>query len=280
MKGSKKTRQNIRNTIAYLILIIAALSVIVPVFWMISTSLKTVQNTFATPPTWLPEEITFDAFRRIWNDYPLLHYFSNSLIVVCSSMIISTFFSTLAGYGTSRFHFRGKGVYLTFLLVTQMLPSIMLLIPFYNILLKAGLINTLIGLIVTYVTFTIPYCSWMMMGYFDTISKELDQAAMIDGCSRFRTFWQIILPLALPGVVATAIYAFIVGWNEYMFASILMSSENLKTIPVGVAQLVSENKIQWNDLMAASIVATVPVSIIFIFLQKYMIGSMTAGAIK
>ncbi|TDF93443.1 carbohydrate ABC transporter permease [Paenibacillus piri] len=275
-----KLRGSMGDIVTYLVLLIASLAVLVPVLWMISTSLKSPEDTFSTPPQWLPGHPTVDAFKRIWSDYPFGTYFANSLIVVIGATVVSLLFSTLAGFGTSRFHFRGKGTYLTFLLVTQMFPSIMLLIPMYKIMTQLGLINTLLGLIVTYITFTIPICSWMMLGYFDTISKELDQAASIDGCSKFRTFWQIILPLALPGVVATAIYSFIVGWNEYLFAVILMSSENMKTIPVGVGQLVSLNKIEWNDLMAASLIATLPVSVIFIFLQKFMINSLTAGAIK
>lgn len=275
--NSRKYKSNIA---AYLILICASLVVLVPVFWMISTSLKSPADTFAIPLQWIPEHPNFDAFKRIWEDYPFPDYFKNSLIVVGGSTFISLIFSTLAGYGVSRFHFRGKGLYLTFLLVTQMVPTIMLLIPFYKIMTQIGLVDTLLGLVVTYITLTIPVCSWMMMGYFDSISQEIDQAAFIDGAGSFRTFWQIILPLILPGIVATAIYAFVMGWNEYMFAVILMSSENLKTVPVGVGQLVTQNKIEWNDMMAASLVATVPVSIIFIFLQKYMVNGLTAGAVK
>ncbi|GGD76960.1 carbohydrate ABC transporter permease [Paenibacillus nasutitermitis] len=279
MAGTR-TRSLTGNIVAYALLIVASLMVLVPVFWMISTALKTPEDTFATPPQWIPAHPTLEAFRNIWNDYPFGHYFANSLIVVFASTFISIIFSTLAGYGTSRFQFKGKGFYLTFLLVTQMFPAIMLLIPFYNIMTQVGLVNTLFGLVITYITFTIPVCSWMMLGYFDSISKEIDQAASIDGCGPFRTFWNIILPLILPGIVATAIYSFVMGWNEYMFAMILMSDENLKTVPVGVGQLVTQNKIEWNDMMAASLVATVPVSIIFIFLQKYMIKSLTAGSIK
>lgn len=279
MTGTKS--RNYKNkAVAYLLLICASLMVLVPVFWMISTALKTPEDTFAIPLQWIPEHPTFDAFKRIWAEYPFPNYFKNSLIVVGVSTIISIMFSTLAGYGASRFNFRGKGFYLSFLLVTQMVPTIMLLIPFYKIMTQVGLVNTLIGLVVTYITLTVPVCSWMMLGYFDNIPKEIDQAAAIDGCSPFRTFYQIILPLIVPGIVATAIYAFVMGWNEYMFAVILMSSENLKTIPVGVGQLVTQNKIEWNDMMAASLVATVPVSIIFIFLQKYMVSGMTAGSVK
>jgi len=275
-----RSRNLKNNIVAYVLLICASLMILIPILWMLSTSLKSPGDTFATPPQWIPEHPTLDAFKRIWSNYPFPSYFKNSLLVVGISTIVAIFFSTLAGYGTSRFRFRGKGFYLTFLLVTQMVPTVTLLIPFYKIMTQLNLVNTLLGLVVTYITITIPVCSWMMLGYFDTISKEIDQAASIDGCGPFRTFWQIILPLILPGIVATAIYAFVMGWNEYMFAVILMSSETMKTVPVGVGQLVTQNKIEWNDMMAASLVATLPVLIIFMFLQKYMINSLTAGAIK
>jgi ABC-type glycerol-3-phosphate transport system permease component len=199
---------------------------------------------------------------------------------VSLSTLISLAFSCLAGYGVSRFQFRGKGTFLTFLLVTQMFPSIMLLIPFYKIIQLLDLTNTHLALVLTYISFTIPLCSWMMLGYFQSIPKELDEAAAIDGCSRFRTFLQIVFPLSLPGVSATAIYSFITGWNEYMYALVLTQTETMKTVPVGIGQLVGQYKIMWNDLMAASLVATIPLTFMFVFFQKYLISSLTAGAVK
>jgi ABC-type glycerol-3-phosphate transport system permease component len=169
---------------------------------------------------------------------------------------------------------------MTFLLMTQMFPSIMLLIPFYKIMQTAGLVDTHTGLALTYISFTIPFCSWMMTGYFRSIPRELDEAASIDGLSRFRTFRSVVLPLALPGMVATAIYSFITGWNEYLFALVLTQSEDMKTVPVGIGQLVGQYKIHWNDMMAASLFAAVPLLVLFVFLQKYLISSLTAGAVK
>ncbi|MCR8630985.1 carbohydrate ABC transporter permease [Paenibacillus radicis (ex Xue et al. 2023)] len=266
--------------IIYAILIVACLLIIVPVLWMVSTSLKAESDIFSIPPRWLPEKVTFAAFTRLWTDYPFSSYFYNSLVSVAFATVLSLFFSTLAGFGASRFHFRGKGAFLTFLLVTQMFPSIMLLIPFYKIMSMIGLLDSLAGLVLTYISFTIPFCSWMMMGYFNTISKEIDDAAAIDGCSKLRIFWQIILPLTLPGLAATAIYSFIAGWNEYIFALVLITTETNKTVPIGIGQLIGQYKIVWNDLMAASLVASVPLTILFLFMQKYFISSLTAGAVK
>jgi ABC-type glycerol-3-phosphate transport system permease component len=268
------------RVVPYGILTLASVCVLIPVLWMVSTSVKDDTAIFSTPPQWIPDEITFQAFSRVWSDYPFTSYFTNSALVVGASTLISIFFSALAGYGMSRFEFRGKGSFLTFLLMTQMFPSIMLLIPFYKIMQSAHLVNTHAALILTYISFTIPFCSWMMTGYFKSIPKELDEAASIDGLSKFRTFAQVVLPLAVPGVVATAIFSFITGWNEYMFALVLTQSEDMKTVPVGIGQLIGQYKILWNDMMAASLYAVIPLVILFVFLQRYLISGMTAGAVK
>lgn len=268
------------NPAFYVILAVAALFVLVPVFWMVSTSLKPETELFSTPPRLWPSTPDFSAFVRVFTDYPFVDYFRNSLVVVSVSTFVSLAFSTLSAYGLSRFNFRGKGSFLTFLLISQMFPSIMLLIPYYKIMQTFGLVNTQVALVVTYVSFTIPFCSWMMYGYFKSIPRELDEAASIDGTSRFGTFARIVLPLTLPGVVATAIYAFVTGWNEYIFALILTSSEDMKTVPVGIGQLIGQYKIQWNDLMASSLYAIIPLMIFFIFLQRYLISGLTAGGVK
>jgi ABC-type glycerol-3-phosphate transport system permease component len=268
------------NPAFYTVLTVAALFVLVPVFWMVSTALKPETELFSTPPKLWPSTPDVSAFIRVFTDYPFFDYFRNSLIVVVSSTVVSLAFSTLSAYGVSRFNFRGKGSFLTFLLISQMFPSIMLLIPYYKIMQTFGLVDTQVALILTYVSFTIPFCSWMMYGYFKSIPRELDEAASIDGAGRFATFARIVLPLTLPGVVATSIYSFVTGWNEYMFALILTSSENKKTVAVGIGQLIGQYKIQWNDLMASSLYAIIPLIIFFIFLQRHLISGLTAGGVK
>jgi len=169
---------------------------------------------------------------------------------------------------------------MTFLLVLQMFPAVVLLVPYYKMLTAYRLVNTLPGLILPNIAFTMPFCTWMMMGYYNTISPELEQAALIDGCNRYQSYFRIISPLVLPGVAATAIYSFIQVWNEYMFSQTLMKTETSKTLTVGIAQMVGEYRTLWNDMMAASILASLPMIIAFIFLQKYFISTLTAGAIK
>ncbi|NPV54102.1 MAG: carbohydrate ABC transporter permease [Firmicutes bacterium] len=276
MRGTKRDWK----PLIYVGLTLSSLIVIIPILWMFSTSIKTLEETFSIPPRWIPLSPTLDNYINIWKNYPLARYFFNSIFVVSVSTIISLAFSCLAGYGVSRFRFAGKGAFLTFLLATQMFPSIMLLIPYFKLMRTFGLINTYTGLILVYISFTIPFCSWMMLGYFEGIPKELDDAALIDGCNRLRTFLSIILPLTLPGLVATAIYSFLVGWNEYMFALVLTTTTEMKTVAVGIGELIGQYRIAWNDMMTVSILASIPLAIVFLFLQKYLINSLTAGAVK
>lgn len=266
--------------ICYAVLIFFSLLVLVPVAWMISTSFKTEPETIQIPPTWIPREPTILAYIRIWKDYPFVTYFKNSLIIVLGATLLSTVVSCFAGYGVTRFNFRGKGSFMTFMLMTQMFPSIMLLIPYYKVLSIYGLMNTHLGMILVYVSFTIPFCSWMMAGFFKSIPVELDEAAIIDGCSRMRAFRSIILPLTLPGIASTAMYSFITGWNEYMFAQVLISDPALKTVPIGIAELNGFYKILWNDMMAASLIASIPLIFLFLVSQRSFISSLTAGAVK
>lgn len=254
--------------------------IFVPIFWMISTSLKTEAVMFDTPIELFPSEPTLDSYKNLWVAYPFLTYLRNSIFVVSSATFLAVVFSTFAGYGISRFKFRGRGFYMSFLLATQLFPSIMLLIPYYKAFMTYNLIDSLLGLTIIYVSFTIPFCTWMMRGYFNGISKDLDQAAAIDGANRIRVFRSVILPLAWPGIAATSIYAFIAGWNEYLFAMVFLNTTEKKTVSLGIGQLIGEYRILWNELMAAAFFALVPMVIIFIFFNRYLVDGLTAGAVK
>ncbi len=166
------------------------------------------------------------------------------------------------------------------ILVTQMFPSVMLYVPYYKVMSNLGLNNTRLGLVLVYVGSVIPFCTWMMYGFFNTVSQELDQAAMVDGAGRIYIFWKIVMPLTLPGLISTIIYAFIQGWNEYMFAMVFTNSDELRTLPVAIGQMSKSYSIYWNDLMAASCFASLPLLVLFLFLQKYFIANMTGGAVK
>lgn len=279
MAGTK-TNKIVTRVATYSILAIMTFLIFTPIFWMISTSLKSEAVMFDTPIELIPSEPTLNSYVSLWSTYPFLTYLRNSIFVVSTATFLSVMVSTFAGYGISRFNFKGRGVFMSFLLATQLFPSIMLLIPYYKTFKTLNLIDSHFGLIIAYVSFTIPFCTWMMRGYFAGISKELDQAAAIDGAGRFRVFSSVILPIAWPGIAATAIYAFIAGWNEYLFALVFLNSAEKKTASLAIGQLIGEYRILWNEMMAASFFALVPMIIIFIFFNRYLVEGLSAGAVK
>uniref|UniRef100_UPI0036F1F0EE carbohydrate ABC transporter permease n=1 Tax=Enterocloster asparagiformis TaxID=333367 RepID=UPI0036F1F0EE len=264
----------------YVLLALLASLVLIPVLWMVSTAFKSYGETIAKPPRWIPQQISFEAFGRLWSEYPFETYFKNSFVIVLFSMAVSVFASCLAGYGLTRFRFRGRNSLMTFILVTQMFPSVMLLVPFYSIIGKMHLLDTHLGLILVYISFTVPFCTWTMLGFFRALPLDLDEAARIDGCNSWQCFGRIILPLTLPGIASTSIYAFITSWNEYMFAFILTSRPEMKTLSVGIAEMNGFQQVRWNDMMAASLMASLPLILLFVCLQKYFVSGLTSGAVK
>ena len=264
----------------YVFLITLSLFILVPVLWMISTAFKTEAETYSPNPIWIPSTISLESFNKFFGLYNFGTMTWNSLITCIGSVVICTVFSCLAGYGVTRFKFRGKKTFMGFLLVTQMFPSVMLVVPFYSVLTKYHLTNSLLGLIIVYAATNIAFSTWMMTSYFKTIPVELDEAARVDGASSFTIFRKIILPLVIPGIAAVAIFVLINGWNEYMYSSVLISKDSLKTLTVGIVSLNTQNQVHWNDMMAASTMSCIPLIILFMCFQKYFIAGMTSGAVK
>lgn len=278
---TSKGKNRLFSCIGYLILCIGCLCVLLPLSWMVITSLKSMADiTLSRGLSLFPSGPTFENFVNIWKEYPIAVYIKNSVVAVGGSTVIGVVCAALCGYGLSRYQFKGKAFLLSFLLVTQMFPAVMKIIPYYKILVSVHLNNTQIGLMIVYASFSIPFCTWMMYGYFKSISTGLDEAARVDGSSAFNTFLKIILPIALPGLVATIIYAFLQNWNEYMFASVLMSADEKKTITYAISTMADAYKIQWNYLMCAAMISSVPTLTVFVVMQKYLIAGMTAGAVK
>ena len=238
--SSRIIRERVYN---YTVLILLALFVLVPIYWMLNTSFKSQSESMLIPPTMFPKNVTNEAYKNIFVLFPMGDYFMNTIKLSLLSTLIGVFLSTVSAYGISRFRFVGRGAFLSFLLITQMFPSIMMLIPYYSILSKLNLLNTHEGLLILYSVGGVAMCTWMMKGYFDTIPLSLDEAARIDGASTIRTFFQIIIPLALPGLAATIIYAFLSHWNEYQMAMISLKSDKMKTLTVGLASLHSEYRV-------------------------------------
>ena len=266
--------------LALIIVILGCLMVLVPVYWMIITSFKEAPETFSNPPTLWPTKLTLDAYKKVMDVYSFGSFFGNSLIVVVLSTLLTILVSTMAGFGASRFKFKGKGAFLGFVLVTQMFPSVIMLIPYFRILRLYGLINTHLGLMIVYISFQVPLCTWLMYSYFETIPKDLDAAAAIDGLNQWGIFRKIALPLSLPGLASTSIYAFINSWNEFQFAMVLTTTDDMKTVSVGLGQMIDDTMINWNDMMAASILASIPLILVFLFCQNLFFSGLTAGGVK
>jgi multiple sugar transport system permease protein len=207
-------------------------------------------------------------------------FFRNSVIVSSFTAIVSTLLAAGAGYGFSRFKFRGKHAIVALMLVTQMFPLIMIIAPIFRLLSPLGLTNSLSGLIIVYTAFNVPFASFLMQSFFDAIPKELEEAALLDGANRFAAFWRIIMPLTLPGLAATLGFVFTAAWSELLFALMLNSSSAVSTFPVGLLAFVSKFSVDFGQMMAAGVLALVPVCVFFVFIQRYLVQGLTAGAVK
>ena len=268
------------KALIWVFLILVCIYCLIPFAWMLSTSLKTEAEAFRIPPTWIPLEPTIDSYIGIWVRKNFGIYFLNSTIISLATAVLSTFFGALAGYGFSRFFFRGRKFLIGFFLATQMLPGVLLVGPYFKILSRLGLYDTRTGLIIAFLTICLPFSTWMMKGFIDKVPLELDQSAMVDGCSRVGLFFKIILPIVAPGMVATILFAFLLAWGDLLWALCLTSSENMITVTLGIARTVGEFRIIWPMLMAGSLVGGMPAILLYIFLQRLLVQGLTAGAVK
>jgi multiple sugar transport system permease protein len=266
------------------VITVLSMFTILPLYVMITSSVKPladVRGSFS----WWPSRITFEPFIDMWSTVPLARYFVNSTIVATSATLASLVIAIFAGYAVSRYSFRGRGTFTTTVLSTQMFPGVLFLLPLFIIFVNLDqtvgiqLVGTRIGLIITYMTFSLPFSIWMLAGYFDGIPRELDEAARVDGCSPIGALLRVVLPAARPGVIAVAIYGFMTAWGEVLFASVMTTSAN-RTLAIGLRQYSTEVNVYWNEIMAASLVVSLPVVIGFLLLQRYFVAGLTSGSIK
>ena len=281
MKAASLVPQDVFfKAIVWVFLIMVTVYCLFPFIWMLSTSLKTEAEAFRIPPTWVPLEATGASYIGIWVRKNFGTYFFNSTIISLATALLSTFFGALAAYGFSRFFFKGRRFLIGFFLATQMLPGVLLVGPYFKILSKVGLYDTRTGLIIAFLTICLPFSTWMMKGFIDKVPEELDQSAMVDGCSRMGIFFKIILPVVAPGMVATILFAFLLAWGDLLWALCLTSSEPMITVTLGIARTVGEFRIIWPMLMAGSLVGGMPAIILYVFLQRLLVQGLTAGAVK
>jgi multiple sugar transport system permease protein len=273
-------RKHIFWTLIYLALVVMAIYNLVPFFWMATSSLKTDYEVIDYPATILPRVVTVGAYSRMWIQENFVQYFINSLIVSISTAAISSLVGAFAAYGFSRFFFRGRSTLMTIFLASQMIPGVLLVGPYFKMLSYVALYNTLLGLILSQTTITLPFSIWMLKGYVDTIPVAIDQAAMVDGASRTTTFLLVVLPNILPGLVATIIFAFLLSWGDLLWALCLISEKSKQTMTLGVTQLVGQFRIQWSEIMAATMITTIVPAVLYLLLQSFLIKGFTEGAVK
>lgn len=263
-----------------LILFVLLVFAVAPLLWMISTSFKTTQEASAIPPTFIPHSPTLEPYIEGWKTKNFTVHFYNTAVVSVITTALCVFLSSMAGYGFSRFKIKGASLILTLLFVMQMFPTSVVLIPYYMLMKFFGLINTYASLVFAYTSFSLPLCIWMMKSFFDTIPKELDESARIDGCNPLQTFIRITLPLTRPGLISTVIFTFLNAWKEYLFALTLCNKKEMWVISVALTSFIGEHFTSWNMLMAVSLLSLLPIVIIFLFLQEYMVGGLVSGAVK
>ena len=253
-----------------------------PFLWALSASLKTRVELYVTPITYIPLQPTLRNYVEAWTSRltPFSVFFANSLWVSSVTMVATIAISTSAGYALARFRFIGKNTLMLVFLATQMFPAVLLIPPLLSQWYALGLIDTYQALIYSNFSFTVPFTVWMLVGYFESIPRELEESAMIDGSSRFGAMLKIIVPLAAPGIAATAIFAFVSSWSELLFATTFTSSTGMRTLSAGLLYMAGQYEVQWGQLSAGVMISTVPVAILFTFLQKHLIKGLTAGAMK
>jgi multiple sugar transport system permease protein len=283
--GTGRRRRSPRNRrgpriSAWVAVVVFGAFALLPVYWLLATSLSPQDQVFQYPPRIFPSTVTFEHYADLADDPDLFRYLVNSVIVSVVTAVLSVLVSAYMGYSFSKFRYRGRRSLMYLVLSSQMFPQALLLVTLYAVFSAYGLLNSYAALILSFTTFTLPLCVWMLKGFFDTIPDELIESARVDGASRLRIIHSIVLPLSAPGLVAAGLFAFVRGWNDFIFA-LTLAGPDKQTLPPGLVNtFVGEAQTAWPQLMAASLVVSLPVVIGFIVLQRYLVGGLTAGAVK
>lgn len=289
---------HVRKAVLYLTLIVVTFFICFPLLWALSTSLKPTTEIFATPPTLIPDNYSLEQYESLIYGKDMyfvpgvkyrpktsppqyfLSWFMNSIIVTFGSTLISVTISTLAAYSLTRFRYWGRRFIPYFSLLGYMVPSIILVFPLFLVMVDLGLTNNLWSLVLGYISITLPFCMWLMWAFFRGIPIELEEAALIDGASRLRVFVEIVLPMAMPGIIAASIFSMIVAWNDYLFARIFMNSIQKLPLTVGVMHFFEGMHVNWGLMMASAVMMTLPLAVLFMVIQRHLVAGFGAGAVK
>ena len=274
------TKRFLRISLSYLVLVIFTGIALYPILQVLTISLRPADRLLSTSLQLIPDNAGFRAYIELFRDRPFLLWLGNSIFVSLCVTVTGVVFAAMTGYAFSRFNFVGKKIGMLSLLTTQMFPATMLLLPLYIMLIKLGLINTYLGIIIIYTATALPFTIWTMKGYYDTIPYSLEEAARIDGCNQFQAFYKIILPLAAPALVITALFSFMTAWAEYLVAAQILQDSSLWTLPLGLKSFESNMSTEWGLYGASSIIVTIPVVVLFLALSKYLVSGLTLGSVK
>ena len=280
MKAGHRRDGTVERVASYAVLVTLAFVVLFPFYWMTITSFKSEEQMRSVVSMFWPKPIVTENYRQLLSKTDFAAWYGNSVFVAVSSTLVATGVGTIGAYALARLKFFGRGFMASATLITYLVPPSILFIPLYAQMRNLGLANSLAGLIAAYPSFTVPFVTWLLMGYFESIPVELEEAAMIDGATRFGAFRRIILPLAAPGVLAAALYAFTQAWNEFLYALVFITNVKLRTLPVGLSTFITGDVYGWGYLMAGAVLTTLPVIAAYIYLQKYMVEGLTAGSVK
>jgi multiple sugar transport system permease protein len=270
----------VETTLSYGLLVVLAVAVLFPFYWMIVTSFKNESQMRSIVSMFWPRPFAVENYQQLLAKTEFASWYGNSVFVAVSSTLVATGVGTIGAYALARLKFLGRGFMASATLITYLVPPSILFIPLYKQMQGLGMANSLAGLIAAYPSFTVPFVTWLLMGYFESIPEELEEAAMIDGATRFGAFYRVVLPLSAPGVLAAGLYAFTQAWNEFLYALVFITDGRLRTLPVGLASFITGDVYGWGYLMSGAVLTTLPVIAAYIYLQKYMVEGLTAGSVK
>lgn len=267
------------NVAVYSLLILAILVMCFPIAWMLSVSFRPNVEVMKIPPDWLPQVFTLEGYRKFFSNPRYVGVFFNTLLISVIVTFLSLILGALAAYALARFRFKGYRAVMMFLIITQMFPLVLLCIPYFRVFITLGLYDTIVALIIVYLTFTLPFVILMLRSYFLSIPRDMEEAAMVDGCTRYGAIFRILFPMSYPAFIGAGLYTFLLAWNEFLFAVVLVESWENRVLTMAIYSLLAEFVTDWNTMMAFSVLASLPLVGVFIFLQRYMVQGMTGGAL-